>query len=142
MEVVKGRTFIGRLPARNDLYGSLTEVCHRYQIRLGVFSVIGAVKNLVLGYYDQTRQKYIQNVDLKGDFEILSCLGNISLKDNNIFVHAHIAAGARDGSAFGGHLMPGTTIFAAEYHIQELAGGELHRQPDSETGLSLWQKEN
>ena len=142
MEVGKGRIFIGRLAAGEDLLASLTDICSGHKIQMGVFSVIGAVKNLTLGYYDQEKQEYVQNLDFKEEFEILSCLGNISIKDEGIFVHAHLSAGARDGKAFGGHLMPGTKIFAAEYHIQELTGGELRRQRDPETGLSLWQKED
>ncbi len=39
---------------------------------------------------------------------------------------------------YGGHLMPGTIIFAAEYWIQELTGEAIHREDDPQTGLMLW----
>ncbi len=65
-------------------------------------------------------------------------MGNISLKDNEIMVHAHVVLADFEGKAYGGHLMPGTKIFAAEFHIQEYVGAELTRVKDKETGLPLW----
>jgi len=53
-------------------------------------------------------------------------------------VHAHVVLADHDGNCFGGHLMPGAEIFAAEYHIKELTGANLERKDDPETGLSLW----
>jgi mRNA-degrading endonuclease RelE of RelBE toxin-antitoxin system len=43
-----------------------------------------------------------------------------------------------EGKAYGGHLMPGSVVFAAEYNIQEYSGGELRRIKDAVTGLPLW----
>ncbi len=34
------------------------------------------------------------------------------MKDGEIFVHAHITLADRKGRAYGGHLMPGTMVFA------------------------------
>jgi len=141
MQVSQGRIFIGRLPTSGDLLEELTAVCNTNHIRLGVFAVIGALKGVKLGYYDQNLQRYVESCDLEGKFEITSCIGNISLKDDSIFVHAHITLGAHDGKAFGGHLMPGARIFAAEYHIQEFLGKDLCRTFDEPTGLSLWPME-
>ena len=80
------------------------------------------------------------SVELNKKLEIASCMGNISLKDSEIMVHAHIVLADWEGKAFGGHLMPGTKIFAAEFQIQEYVGTELHRGKDEKTGLPLWQE--
>jgi predicted DNA-binding protein with PD1-like motif len=138
MQVEKARLFIGRFPYESDLSESLLSVCKKESIRLGVFSIIGALTSVKLGYYDQESQFYVTCVDLVKKLEITSCVGNISLKDNEIFVHAHITLADHAGQCYGGHLMPGSTIFAAEYFIQELKGEELHRVFDQQTGLSLW----
>ncbi|PIS29808.1 DNA-binding protein [Candidatus Saganbacteria bacterium CG08_land_8_20_14_0_20_45_16] len=138
LEPTPSRTFIGRLKHNNDLLEALTTFCKEQNIRLGTFNVIGAVKGAKLGYYNQERQKYDGCVELDKKLEIASCLGNISLKDNEIMVHAHIVLADFEGQAFGGHLMPGSKIFAAEFHIQEYIGAELHRGKDQETGLPLW----
>ena len=132
------RTFLGRFETNDDLLEALTAFCKKENIKLGTFSVIGAVKNAALGYYDQEKQQYAGCVELNKKLEIASCSGNISLKDGEIMVHAHIVLANWEGKAFGGHLMPGTKIFAAEFHIQELVGAELCREKDPKTGLPLW----
>ncbi|MFH1995544.1 MAG: DUF296 domain-containing protein [Candidatus Omnitrophota bacterium] len=93
------------------------------------------------GYYDQSAKRYLECAALDKKLEIASCMGNVSIKDKKIFVHAHVALADHNGSCYGGHLMPGATIFAAEYFLQELAGGDLERVDDPETGLSLWAME-
>ena len=105
--------------------------------RFGVFSIIGAVSAAAFGYYDQTKKEY-QTIIRLGEFEIVTGSGNVSLKDNSPFVHAHILFADENGSSFGGHLMPGTVIFAAELCLQELEGEPLVRQHDDKTGLFLW----
>ncbi len=139
IEPKAGRIFLGRFEAGDDLLDSLTGFCKKHNIRLGVFNIIGAVRNAKLGYYDQNQKKYTGCVELDKKLEISSCMGNISLKDGEIFCHAHITLADMDGKAFGGHLMPGTEVFAAEFFIQELTGAELVRGKDEKTGLPLWQ---
>ncbi len=138
MQVREARAFIGRFRAKSDLLAELTELCKKEHIRLGVFSVIGALTYAKLGYYNQDAKKYTDCVSLDKKLEIASCTGNISLLDAEIFVHAHIALADHNGTAYGGHLMPGSTIFAAEYYIKELIGTTLERTHDPETGLKLW----
>ena len=138
MQANDGRTFIGRFKHKSDLLDELTSFCKKENIHLGVFSVIGALDSVKLGYYKQDAQEYTEAVSLDKKLEITSCIGNISLKDSEIFVHAHITLADHDGKCYGGHLMPGARIFAAEYYIKELKGGELTRKYDPETGLSLW----
>jgi len=139
MKVSAGRIFLGRFAAGEDLLESLTALCRKEDVRLGIFSIIGALRRVELGYYDQNKQEYVHSVSLPGKYEITSCIGNVSLKDGAVFVHAHMTVADREGKAFGGHLMPGSKIFAAEYSIQELTGAEFHRGLDPQTGLSLWE---
>ncbi len=139
IEPKPGRTFIGRFEAGQDLLAELNGFCKQNNIRLGVFNLIGAVRNAKLGYYDQEKKQYTGCVELNKKLEIAACMGNISIKDGEIMVHAHITLADMDGNAFGGHLMPGTEIFAAEFFIQELIGAELVRGKDGKTGLPLWQ---
>ncbi|RKY34808.1 MAG: DNA-binding protein [Candidatus Omnitrophota bacterium] len=138
MRVNVGRVFIGRFGVREDLLLSLIELCKKEDITMGIFSVIGAVTNAKLGYYNQDEKKYVECVAIDEKLEITSCVGNVSLKDSEIFVHAHITLANHRGHCYGGHLMPGASIFAAEYSIRELTGGALHRKYDPETGLNLW----
>ncbi|MFH1767679.1 MAG: DUF296 domain-containing protein [Candidatus Omnitrophota bacterium] len=138
MEVSPGRIFIGRFGFTADLLVMLTQVCNRKHITMGVFSVIGALERVKLGYYSQEKKCYVECVSLDKKLEIASCLGNISLVDSKIFVHAHITLADHKGTCYGGHLLEGSSIFAAEYYIRELCGSQLERKYDSQTGLNLW----
>ncbi len=138
-EVKPGRQFIGRFETGDDLLAVLTDFCQKQNIRLGTFSLIGAVTCGRLGYFDQEAKKYVECVKLDEKLEIAGCLGNISIKDGEIFPHAHITFADMTGMAYGGHLCPGTLVFAAEFHIQELTGAELVRTLEGNaTGLPLW----
>ncbi len=136
--VKEGRRLIGRFESGDDLLEALNGLCRRENIRLGRFEIIGAVKKAKLGYYDQKEKKYTGCVEIDKKLEITACIGNISIKEGEIFCHAHITLADWEGKAYGGHLMPGMTVFAAEFFIQELTGAELIRSLDPKTGLPLW----
>ncbi len=138
MRVKAGRKYIGRFGFGRDLLGELEGFCRTERIAVGVFTVIGALTRVRLGYYDRKAKKYVSCVQLSDVLEITSCTGNISMSGQDVFVHAHITLADHQGKCTGGHLMSGSRIFAAEYDIQELTGGKLHRVPDKETGLRLW----
>ncbi len=98
---------------------------------------IGAVKSAKVAFYDQDNKVY-GNLSIDEPAEILSCFGNISEVDGEIFAHAHITLGLKDGTAKGGHLIEGTAIFACELFGVSLEGEQLKRRYDEVTGLKLW----
>jgi len=131
------RTFVGKLPLGADLYESLTEIVQRENIRLGRIQAIGATTHAAIAYYDQNVKKYLP-IEFGGGMEILSCNGNVSVREGKPFVHVHILLGDREGHVFGGHVLPGTKLFACEIFIDEFEGHELVREHDEPTGLYLW----
>ncbi|MFP4213834.1 MAG: PPC domain-containing DNA-binding protein [Desulfohalobiaceae bacterium] len=137
--VQAGQSLVFRLPYGEDLLQSLTDICRDKGIQAGKVEVIGAVQSAAVAYYDQENQEY-HRLELPGEWEILSCLGNISLKDGQAMVHAHILLADSQGKAFGGHLVQGCSIFAGEGFIQEFLGASLNRGLDATTGLTLWQE--
>jgi hypothetical protein len=133
---IKQTVLIG-LPFGDDLLSAVEKICAERGILTGFFSIIGAVSSATFGYYEQKQKQYNKLVR-HGAFEIISCLGNISLKEGAPFVHAYILFGDEYGNSFGGHLMSPTSIFAAELFLQEVAGEQLVREYDETTGLFLW----
>ncbi len=130
---------VGRLQRGDDLLEVLTGLCKTLNLRLGKIQGIGAVERARLGFYDQGSKEYgYREFDLP--MEILSLTGNISLLNGEPMLHAHITLGTEDGQAFGGHLAPGTRVFAFEYTIEVMEGAELHRCTDDPTGLLLWDR--
>ncbi|MBF0446127.1 MAG: DNA-binding protein [Magnetococcales bacterium] len=138
-QITTTRTFMGGLDHNDDLLESLTKICTNEGIKLGRVEAIGAVKKAALGYYDQDKKEY-SYFTIDRHLEILNLTGNISLKDGKPFVHAHVTLADNDGNAFGGHLIPGTVIFACEAIIQAFDGPEFIREVEPVTGLPLWRK--
>ena len=137
-EYTSGKTFICKLNHGGDLIDSIHKICREKSITLAQLQGIGALKNANIAFYDQANQTYEQK-EFQGEFEILSLIGNISLKDGEPICHAHLVFGNEKGEAYGGHLLPGCMIYACELIITELKGNTLKRGLDKETGLPLWE---
>lgn len=132
-----GRTYLFRIHKGDDLLAAIQDFCHDNQIKCGIISAVGAVKNLTVGFYDQKKKKYIKKT-YEGNFEILNLTGNISIMDSRPMAHIHITAADEKNSALGGHLMADTKVFACEVFVQELVGTIKTRKTDKKTGLPLW----
>lgn len=126
--------FFGRYEENEDLMEALLKFCGQNNIQTGYFSIIGAVKEVSISFYDQKTKKYLQ-MDLEEEAEILNCTGDIALKDGKPIIHAHITLGGRDGRAFGGHLVSGK-VFGAEIYLRKF-DKVINRKPDKSTGLNL-----
>lgn len=131
------RTIIGQLPFGADLYESLTNLARKESITHGRISGLGATTHAVVAFYDQTTHVY-NPLEFPGGMEILNLHGNISVRDGLPFVHVHMILGDADGKVFGGHLLPGTKLFACEVVIEEYDGPPLVRSHEPRTGLHLW----
>ncbi|MFP4158350.1 MAG: PPC domain-containing DNA-binding protein [Desulfobacterales bacterium] len=129
--------FMGRLAHGADLLEEITSACTGQNIRLGRLEAIGAVQRARLGYYDQKTREY-RFFAIDRALEITALTGNVSLKEGEPMVHAHVTLADEAGNAFGGHLAPGTIVFACEIIIESLEGEAFERTFDAETGLPLW----
>lgn len=131
------RRFMGRFPYGKDLLEEINKVITSENIRSGEIRIIGAVSRAVFGYYDAHSKNYIY-ISKDEHMEILNATGNISVKDGKPFAHVHITLADKNGKAYGGHLMEGTIIFAAEFIISDYGDNKLERVDDKTTGLQLW----
>ncbi len=128
---------VGKAAYGSDLLGELNKFCREKGIQYGWLSGLGAVQKAALSYYDQQMREY-QSVEIDRSLEITHLEGNISLKDGAPFVHAHVTLADRAGNAYGGHLGPGTVVFACEFTLEVFDGPPLERSFDTKTGLFLW----
>ena len=131
-----GRCLLARLDHGAEIISQITDIVRERKIRAAAISAIGALSRADLGFYDQAGREYLIRA-VEEPVEIASCTGNISFLDGQPFVHAHAVLADRSGVTFAGHLVRGS-IFAAELFLQELPQQDLHRTPDSQTGLNLW----
>jgi predicted DNA-binding protein with PD1-like motif len=131
------RTIVCQLPYGSDLLDEMTAVVRREKITLGRIQALGATTYARVAFYDQDTKIY-NPIEFPGGMEILNVHGNVSLRDGEPFVHAHILLGDPSGQVVGGHLLQGTKLFACELIIDEYAGPALERAQDARTGLFLW----
>jgi len=137
-EYIPGRRFLARLPNDQDLLKEVTAFCKAASIQMAVFSLVGTVTTVSYGSYDPKQQVYVTAKE-QAPFEIVSCSGNVSLKDENPFVQAHGILTDEQGKIIAGQLFSETVLLAGELDLQELQGKPLKRVYDNQTGLLLWQ---
>lgn len=122
----------------DDLLKSITQYCIDGNIQAGFIMAIGALQKATFSFYNQHEKKFYEH-SISEPTEIISCLGNISIKDGKPFVHAHLSLSDDTGKMLGGHLNEGCVVFAAECAVCELEGDSIERKLDDVTGLSLWE---
>lgn len=125
----------------DDLHRSLSNYCLKNKIKAGLIIAIGALKKAKLSFYDQFKRKYLIK-SLNRPLEILSGLGNVSLKAGRPFVHVHLTVSDKTGRVYGGHLEEGSIVFACEAAILEASGQPLMRKFNKLTGLNLFDFKN
>lgn len=132
------KVHIWRLKPDSDLLEELNSLANREGIFLAQISGIGALSSATLGIFLPREARYDVK-KLEGELEICHLSGNISLKEDKSFVHAHLVVSDREGRAWGGHLLPGCRVFVAEVITISFEGARLKRfsQPNL-PGLFLW----
>ncbi len=127
--------YIIRLSKGEEILSTLTEFCSRHQIQSGWISGIGAAQKITAGYYDLIRKEYIWK-EFENVYEIIPLTGNISLKENKVFLHLHINFTDHDLKSYGGHLKSAIVNPTLEVIIYKL-DQHLVRSFHAETGLYL-----
>ena len=131
-----GRVVFARLSEDEDLLEAITLRAKRAKITTGFFILIGALKKAKFGFY---RGQEYKPLEISEPVEIVSCIGNISVKKQEPIVHAHISISNDKGAAFGGHLLSGCVVSVnAELVLVEATDSRLQRVFDEKTGLYLW----
>ena len=136
-EASAGRVWVGRLATGDDVVEEIERAAAQHDVRAAWVSAIGAVSRAAFAYYEQNERRYLE-LESGEHHEIVGFIGNISIRDDRPFLHAHATFASRTGAAVGGHLLRGCEVFAAEIEIREMTGVELVRTPDEVTGLALW----
>jgi hypothetical protein len=132
-----GRRIVARLDHGGDLLAQVVAVADAHGVTMGEVRAVGALQRAELAFYDQTARRYEPHT-LERPLELLALVGNVSRRDGETAVHAHLVLGEADGRCLGGHALPGCVVFACELVLEELVGEALERGHDEVTGLPLW----
>ncbi len=136
IETKISRVIVGKVEPDEDLIDSIIQMIKDHDIKSGLINCIGALKKFTIGYFDINSKSYIQKT--YDDYvELVSCMGNISFKDDQPVVHLHISLGTRDYNIIGGHLIQPTIVsITGEVYIFEI-DQKLIRVNDPTLNLSL-----
>ena len=135
-----GQNFLVYIQIDEPVMETLTSVCKNNGIMNGQISGIGAVKEIEMGAYDLDSKSYLRK-QYPDNHELISFQGNITLKDSNPFIHAHITIGNHDLHTRGGHLFEMKVAVVGEFIIRNIESN-VHREFDKNIGLAVWCLEN
>ncbi len=125
-----------RIPEDNDLLEYINKFALENNINMAWVNVIGALRDIELGYYDVSTGKYVVN-KFDGFYELIAGVGNVSLKENKPFTHLHVVIGDREGKAYAGHLVK-AKVYVAELLIIEILGEPKLIREHVARNLWLW----
>ncbi len=136
IETKISRVIVGKVEPDEDLINSIIQMIKEHDIKSGLINCIGALKKFTIGYFDINSKSYLQKT-YEDYVELVSCMGNISFKDDQPIVHLHISLGTRDYNVIGGHLIQPTVVsITGEVYIFEI-DQKLIRANDPTLNLSL-----
>ncbi|UCC12333.1 MAG: DUF296 domain-containing protein [candidate division WOR-3 bacterium] len=127
--------YIIRLEKDEEIVSAIMTAAQRFRINGAFFFGLGVGKDLVLGYYDPHKKKYLKKV-FQGEYEFTSLSGNIAYSGKDCIVHCHVTITDQDFAAFGGHLFQGIVPATCEIVVLPLSRS-LKRSRDRVTGLKL-----
>lgn len=128
--------YVVRLEKGEEVITKIKELCQKENIHLGAISGIGASNEVEIGLFNTSTKEY-KTQTKKGMFEITSLLGNITRKEEEVYIHAHINFSDETLNSFGGHLVKCMISATCEIIITEIKG-EVNRAFDEEIGLNLF----
>ena len=130
------RIIVGKVEPDEDLMDSIIKMVEKNKIKSGFINCIGALKKFTIGFYEIDSKNYKMET-FKENVELLTCIGNITYKDDEPIIHLHVSLGRRDYSVIGGHLnKPSVVSVTAEVSIFE-TDKKFNRAKDPQFNLSL-----
>src|SRR5438552_1291668 len=126
------KTYILIFEKGDEVIAGLSTFAKNNELAASHFTAIGAFSDVTLGYFDWEKKGY-KKIPLQEQVEVLSLVGNITLKGDEPKVHAHVVVGKSDGTAHGGHLLNAHVRPTLEVVVTE-SPKHLQRKVDEETG--------
>ena len=129
-------TIIVKLEPNDEICESLLKIAKSENITLAHVSGMGAVNDFSIGVFNARTKEHYPN-DFKGNFEIVSLEGNITVKDNEPYLHLHFSAADKHGDVVGGHLNKAVISAMGEIFIR-IISGKVERKFNEDVGLNLF----
>ena len=125
--------FIIYIEQDESIMETLTQFCKSKDIVNAQISGIGAIKEIDLGAYDLKNKEYVRQF-FNNLWELTSFQGNVILKDNEPFIHAHITMSDHNLDVKGGHLFEAKVGAVGEFILRKIET-DGKREYDANIGL-------
>ncbi len=130
-----GDRFVIRMYRDEDVIPVLTAFARDNRIPAGELTGIGAVREVILGYFDLETRKYIRE-EFPESCELAGLSGNLSQVKGEPFFHLHATIADRRHTARAGHLFSARVSVTLEVVLTPFSEN-LERTWDQEVGLNL-----
>ena len=130
-----GNTYVVRMDKGDELVASLLDFAKKENIKFAAVSGIGATDDVDFGCFN-TEIKQYKGINMKGDFEITSLVGNINTMTGERYIHLHINLADENGCVHGGHLKRANISVTGEIIIT-CTDAVIDRRFDPEVGTNL-----
>lgn len=130
-----GSTYVVRMDKGDELVESLLGLAKKENIKFAAVSGIGATNDVDFGCFN-TEIKQYKGINMKGDFEITSIVGNINTMNGENYIHLHINLADENGCVHGGHLKRANISVTGEIVIT-CTDAVVDRHFDPEVGTNL-----
>ncbi len=117
------------------MVAGLADFCREQEINAGSFTIIGAVSEVVLSYYNIESKKY-EDKNIVENLEITGIIGNVAKLNSDVALHMHGTFSDRDMKVVGGHVKKMVVSGTGEVALT-IYKGEITREFDEVSGLNL-----
>lgn len=130
-------THLLKLSPGEPLLACIIDYAREHNITAGKVSAIGALAVAKLSFFDRKTKSYQENVFQ--EVELVSCIGNISIKRDSkeIVVHLHASVSDKQGHMYGGHLNKGSMVSVTLEILIESYANPILRTWEPTIGLYL-----
>ncbi|MFX0001185.1 MAG: PPC domain-containing DNA-binding protein [Candidatus Hodarchaeota archaeon] len=135
-ETKSKRIIIGKVEPDEDLMDSIINIVKKHNIKSGIINAIGALKKFTIGFFEIDSKNY-KIETFNENVELITCIGNVTYKDDEPVIHLHVSLGRKDYSVIGGHLgKPSIVSVTGEVSIFE-TDKKFYRTNDPQFDLLL-----
>ncbi|NLC25107.1 MAG: DNA-binding protein [Fastidiosipila sp.] len=130
-------TIILRVDPGEDIVTAIAKVCNECDVKLGTIMGIGACDEVEIGIYLVEEQRYDRK-KIKGEMELTSLLGNVSVMNGKQYIHLHANLGNDKMEIIGGHLDRALVSGTGEIFITRIArvSDGVDRKKSPVTGIN------
>lgn len=134
--IVDNNQILVSIDKDEPINATILNICIKEKINFGWINGIGAIYDPEIGYFNTIKKDYVKDI-INGEFELTSLIGNITIKEESLFVHSHITFTDTKFRAYGGHLFDCKIAAAGEFIIWT-GKKKIIRDYSAEVGLYLW----